>query len=163
MSLDRGALSADPPFAMRTTALFLAALLGLPSLAAAQASVDIHFDIPAVLPRLVVVSPGVQVVPECREEVFFHDGWYWVRRDSYWYRSRDHRGGWVVVPGRQVPPRLVGLSPPGHYRNWKAEKEMAKEERKEERRREKEERRDERREEREEHHREHGHGHGHDD
>ena len=118
---------------MRTTALFLAALLGLPGIAAAQASVYIHFDIPAVLPRLVVVSPGVQVVPECREEVFFHDGWYWVRRDNYWYRSRNHRGGWVVVPGRQVPPRLVGLPPPGHYRNWKAEKAERRAEKRQER------------------------------
>ena len=33
--------------------------------------------------------------------------------------------GWVVVPGRQVPPRLVSM-PPGHYRNWKAEKEERK-------------------------------------
>jgi hypothetical protein len=121
---------------MRTTALLLAALLGLPGVAAAQASVDIHFDIPVVLPRLVVVSPGVQVVPECREEVFFHDGWYWVRRDSSWYRSRDHRGGWVMVPARGVPPRLAAF-PPGHYRNWKAEKEERKAERKAERRAEK--------------------------
>lgn len=129
---------------MRTTALFLAALLGVPGVAAAQASVDIHFDIPAVLPRLVVVSPGVQVVPECHEEVFFHDGWYWVRRDEYWYRSRSHRGGWVMVPVRQVPPRLVSF-PPGHYRNWKAEKEERKAERRAEKRREHWEREHERR------------------
>jgi hypothetical protein len=125
---------------MRTTALFLALVLGLPGLAAAQASVNIQFDLPVVLPQLVVVSPGVQVVPEVREEVFFHDGWYWVRRDDYWYRSRSHRGGWVVVPVRGVPPRLTAL-PPGRYRNWKAEKE----ERKAERKAEKEERKAERR------------------
>ncbi len=122
---------------MRSTALCLAALIGLPGVAAAQASVDIHFDIPAVLPRMVVVSPGVQVVPEVNEEVFFHDGWYWVRRDTAWYRSRDHRGGWVLVPPRGIPPRLVALPPPGHYRNWKAEKEHMKAERKAEHRAEK--------------------------
>lgn len=115
---------------MRTIALCLAAALALPGLAAAQGSVDIHFDLPVVLPRLVVVSPGVQVVPEVREEVFFHDGWYWVRRDASWYRSRSHRGGWVIVPSRQLPPRLVSVGPPGHYRNWKAEKEERKAERK---------------------------------
>jgi hypothetical protein len=145
---------------MRTTALLLAALLGLPGIAAAQASVYIHFDIPAVLPRLVVVSPGVQVVPECREEVFFHDGWYWVRRDNYWYRSRNHRGGWVVVPGRQVPPRLVGLPPPGHYRNWRAERAEMKAERKAERRAEKRQERWER--ERDHHERDHERDHDHD-
>jgi hypothetical protein len=151
---------------MRTIALALAAFLALPSLARAQ-SVDIHVNLPAVLPRLVVVQPGVQVVPEVQEEVFFHDGWYWVRRDAYWYRSRDHRNGWVLVPERRVPPRLVAI-PRGHYRNWKVEKEMEKAERKAEKRREKEERR-------EHHDRDndddqghgrghgHGHGHGHDD
>lgn len=114
---------------MRIPALCLAALLGLPGVAAAQASVDIHFDLPVVLPRMVVVSPGVQVVPEVQEEVFFYDGWYWARRDDYWYRSRSHRGGWMLVPARAVPQRL-GALPPGHYRNWKAEKEERKAERK---------------------------------
>ena len=146
---------------MRTIALCVAVLIGLPSAASAQAMVDIRVNLPAVLPRLVVVSPGVQVVPEVQEEVFFHDGWYWCRRDAYWYRSRDYRGGWVVVPGRAVPQRLVALPPPGHYRNWKAEKEHEKAERKAERRAEKRREHEERREEREERH-EHGHGHGHD-
>jgi hypothetical protein len=145
---------------MRTTALCLAALLGLPGVAAAQAQVDIHFDIPAVLPRMVVVSPGVQVVPECREEVFFHDGYYWVRRDDYWYRSRDHRGGWVVVPPRRVPPRLVAY-PPGHYRNWKAERAERREERKAERRAEKRHERWERERDREDRGGPPGHGEGH--
>jgi hypothetical protein len=136
---------------MRTIALVIAALISLPGAAAAQARVDIRFDLPVVLPPLVVVSPGVQVVPEVREEVFFHDGWYWVRRDEYWYRSRTHRSGWMMVPPQRVPSRLVAL-PPGKYRNWKAEKEERKAERKAEKRAEKRERREER---------EHGHGHGH--
>jgi hypothetical protein len=140
---------------MRPIALALASTLALPALVRAQ-SVDIQVNLPAVLPQMVVVQPGVQVVPEVQEEVFFHDGWYWVRRDNRWYRSRDHRRGWVVIPERRVPPRLVAI-PAGHYRNWKVEKEMAKAERKAEKRHAKEERREERREEREEHHHEHGH------
>jgi hypothetical protein len=106
---------------MRTLALALAAAFGLPALARAQASVDIHFALPVVLPALVVVSPGVQVVPEVDEEVFFTDGYYWVRRDDRWYRSRVHTGGWVLVPGRAVPARLVKV-PPGHYKRWKPAK-----------------------------------------
>jgi hypothetical protein len=138
---------------MRTAiALALAALIGLPAVARAQASVDIHFDLPVVLPPMVVIQPGIQVVPEQREEVFFHDGWYWARRDGYWYRTRHHRGGWVLVPAHHVPPGLSRL-PPGHYRNWKAEKAAAKAERKAAKERRKAER-----------HRDHdddGHGHGH--
>ncbi len=114
---------------MRTLALCLAALIGLPAVAEAQVSAGIHINLPVVLPPLVVVSPGVQVVPEFEEEVFFSDGFYWVRRDAGWYRSRSHRGGWVVIPVRSVPPRLVSL-PPGQYRHWKAEKAAAKAERK---------------------------------
>src|SRR6266545_5132692 len=106
---------------MRTIALALAALIGLPALAQAQASVDVHFNLPTVLPPLVVVSPGVQVVPGVEEEVFYTGGFYWVRRDGGWYRSRSHRGGWLMVPGHGVPARLAQV-PPGKYRNWKAEK-----------------------------------------
>jgi hypothetical protein len=144
---------------MRTIALCVAALIGIPGATPAQPAVDIRVTLPTVLPRLVVVSPGVQVVPEVQEEVFFHDGWYWVRRDDYWYRSRSHRGGWMLVPSRRVPPRLVALPPPGHYRYWKAEKEHEKAERKAEKRREKAERRAEREERYEDRH-DHGHGHG---
>ena len=143
---------------MRTIALALAVLLGLPALARAQASVDIRVNLPAILPPLVVVQPGVQVVPEMQEEVFFHDGYYWVRRDGRWYRSADHRHGWMIVPPQRVPPPIVAL-PPGRYRNWKAEKEAYKAERKAARRAEKE----REHEEREERHHGHGHGHGHDD
>jgi hypothetical protein len=103
---------------MRKLALALAVLIGLPAIAQAQASVDVRIDLPFLLPRLVVVSPGVQVVPEVDEEVFFVDGHYWVRRDARWYRSRSHRSGWVLVPRAVVPARLVKI-PNGKYRRWK--------------------------------------------
>jgi hypothetical protein len=95
----------------------VAASLLAPRPAAAQVQVSVRFDLPAVLPALVVVEPGLQVVPQVNEEVFFVDGYYWARRDARWYRSHDHRGGWVVVDSRGVPPRLVKV-PPGQYRKW---------------------------------------------
>ncbi|HET9554819.1 MAG TPA: hypothetical protein VFP50_17780 [Anaeromyxobacteraceae bacterium] len=101
---------------MRTIALAALVLaLGLPGLARAQ--VQIHIDLPAVLPRMVVIQPGVQVVPQVDEEVFFSDGWYWCRRDAGWYRARDYRRGWVFVEPRYVPPAVYRL-PPGQYRRW---------------------------------------------
>jgi hypothetical protein len=104
---------------MRTLLLAaaIAASLFAPRLAAAQVSVTLRLDLPVVLPALVVVEPGIQVVPGVNEEVFFVDGYYWVRRDARWYRSHDHRSGWVVMEPRSVPPRLVKV-PPGHYRKW---------------------------------------------
>ncbi|MFL5417501.1 MAG: hypothetical protein ACJ78Y_15975 [Myxococcales bacterium] len=116
-----------------------------PAAAAAQASVDVRIGFPAP-PPLVVVSPGIRVVPDYQEEVFFVNGWYWVRRDAGWYRTRDHRGGWVPVHHRYVPAGLVRI-PPGQYRHWhkeerKSEKRAFKEARKESREREKADRRD---------------------
>ena len=97
----------------------VALLLVAPGLALGQASVSagIRINLPVVLPQLVVISPGVQVVPEVDEEVFLVDGYYWVRRDDGWFRSRTHRSGWVMVPGRAVPARLVEI-PRGKYRRW---------------------------------------------
>ncbi len=102
---------------MKTT--LIALLLVAPSLALAQGTVsaDFRIDLPVILPPLVVVAPGVQVVPEVEEEVFFADRYYWVRRDGGWYRSRTHRKGWVLAPVRSVPVRLVGI-PHGKYRRW---------------------------------------------
>ncbi|BDG03301.1 hypothetical protein [Anaeromyxobacter oryzae] len=105
---------------MKKTLLLVAGLLVLPAIARAQAQaqVTLQLGLPVVLPQLVVVSPGVQVVPDVEEEVFFVDGYYWCRHDGGWYRSRNHRGGWVVVPRRGVPARLYEI-PPGRYRHYR--------------------------------------------
>jgi hypothetical protein len=101
--------------------LLLAAAVAASSLvpqpAPAQVAVQLRFDLPVVLPRMIVIEPGIQVVPQVNEEVFFVDGFYWVRRDARWYRSHDHQRGWVFVDHRGVPPRLVRI-PDGHYRRW---------------------------------------------
>lgn len=112
--------------AMRKTIL-LATLVLAPGLAAAQISAHagISIDLPVVLPQLVVVSPGIQVVPQVQHEVFFTNGFYWVRHDNGWYRSTSHRGGWVVVKPGKLPPGLAKM-PPGKYKNWKPAKAQAK-------------------------------------
>jgi hypothetical protein len=155
------------------TALFAALLLGaafaLPSPAAAQVDVQIHLGLP-VSPPLVVVQPGVQVVENYQDEVFFHSGWYWVRRPPYWYRARAPQAAFALVEPRHVPRALVRL-PPGRYRNWRAEarherheardheraeRRAMREQEKHERRHEKAERKARREQEKEQRH---GHGH----
>jgi hypothetical protein len=151
---------------MRKTVLSLAVVALLyPAAGSAQtarAAVELSLGLPVVLPQLVVVSPGVQVVPEVEHEVFLVDGWYWVRHGDGWYRSRSHRGGWVHVGPRYVPARLVKL-PPGKYRHWKAARHERAEDRRERRedRRERREDRRERNEDRHDKHEKHGRGHGH--
>ena len=99
--------------------------------ARAQAQVQITIGLPAVLPPMVVVQPGVQVVSGLDEEVYFVDGWYWVRRGPHWYRTHDHRGLWVWVAPVRVPAMLVRI-PPGRYRRLRREEwKEARRERKE--------------------------------
>jgi hypothetical protein len=93
-----------------------AALLAAPGPARAQLHVDIGIAFPEP-PPLVVVAPGVRVVPEFDEEVYFVGGWYWVSRDGGWYRTRDYHGGWRPVRRAWVPGSLVRI-PPGQYRHY---------------------------------------------
>ena len=90
----------------------------------AQVNVQVQIGLPTIrfetAPVLVEVSPGVQVVPDYDQEVFFVDGWYWHRAGRTWYRTQDHRGGWIVVHQREVPRGLVRI-PPGRYRHYRAE------------------------------------------
>lgn len=101
---------------MRTNLLVLS-LLALPG-AALASDVEIKINLPwAEPPPLVLVSPGIQVVPDYGEEIFFVSGFYWVRRDGKWWKARDHRASWVLIPSG-VPASLVKLTP-GRYRNFK--------------------------------------------
>ena len=95
------------------------ALLAMPSAAQAQVDLNVRVGFPTIRfevpPPLVVVSDGVQVVPDYEQEVFYVDGWYWHRYRDVWYRTRDHRGGWVVAQRQYVPVALTRF-PPGKYR-----------------------------------------------
>jgi hypothetical protein len=81
-----------------------------------QATVTV--GLPAVLPPLILIEPGVRVVSDFDDEVFFVDGYYWVRRDGGWLRARDHRAGWVRVEPRYVP-RPLFQAPPGRYKHYR--------------------------------------------
>jgi hypothetical protein len=78
---------------------------------------SIRFEQP---PPLVVAEPGIQVVPDQSDEIFYMDGWYWTRRGGHWFRTHDYRGQWVVAERRVVPERLYDV-PEGRYRHWHAE------------------------------------------
>lgn len=120
---------------MKKYALLMALLTAPATFAQVRVTVDVPTFRFEVAPPLVVVEPGIQVVPNYEEEVFFVDGFYWTRRGDRWYRTRNFRGGWAEVHTRYVPPGLVRI-PAGRYRRWRAEE--RREERHEARERERE-------------------------
>jgi len=112
---------------MRNTlfaALTALALLPAPARARVDLNVRLNLGLP-VTPPLVVVQPGVQVVEDFDDEVFFVNGVYWARRDGRWYTARAPRAAFVVVEPRRVPAVLVKI-PPGHYRRWRAPRPAAR-------------------------------------
>ena len=120
---------------MNKPMLSLAMLLLLNSTQApAQVSIHIDLGLP-IAPPLVVVQPGIQVVEGFQEEVFFHSGWYWCRRENGWYRARKPQARFERIEARRVPAVLVRV-PVGQYRNWRhdGKHEERREEHREERR-----------------------------
>ena len=67
-------------------------------------------------PDLVEVSPGVQVVADYDEPVFYSGGAYWRQSSDGWYRSDNYAGGWVYA---EAPETVVRINRPEafvHYR-----------------------------------------------
>jgi hypothetical protein len=88
--------------------------------ALAEVQIQIQLGLPALLPPLVEVEPGMRVVQGFDEEIFFIGGYYWVSRDGRWYRARDHRRTWYLVRPGRLPPMLARHEP-GRYRQWRPE------------------------------------------
>jgi hypothetical protein len=68
-------------------------------------------------PELVDVSPGVQVIYDYDEPIFFSDGFYWHQDNGVWFSSRSYRGGWGRYDG--VPMRFRGNFNPHAYAHFR--------------------------------------------
>jgi hypothetical protein len=82
----------------------------------------VHYD---TEPTLVDIAPGVSVIADSENEVFFTDGYYWVNYGGHWWRAPNYHGRWVVAETRIVPVQVRSY-PPGqyvHYRKISAEPE----------------------------------------
>ena len=71
-----------------------------------------------VEPSMVAIEPGVYVVADYDEPVFYTDGYYWLYRGGGWYRSGVYTGGWVHV--RNVPGRVHRIRAPRGYVHYRA-------------------------------------------
>jgi hypothetical protein len=120
-----------------------------------------RYSASATMPTMVYISPGVQVIEDYDEPVFYSSNVYWRFNGGIWYQSRTYTGGWVRVT---TPPRaIVSIQQPSMYVHYRAsarggaqanavkqERREEQAERREEKREEKQERREEKQERQEE-------------
>src|SRR5262245_11258211 len=67
-------------------------------------------------PDLVYVSPGVQVIADYGEPIFYSDGFYWRYAGGVWYRSTYYTGGWVYA---RPPVAVLSINQPYAYRYYR--------------------------------------------
>src|ERR1700709_928060 len=92
-------------------AIVIAATAGL----TADARADVTLSVST--PDLVYAAPGVQVVADYDDPVFYSDGFYWRYDDGGWYRSNNYAGGFAYW---NAPPQaIITINDPGHYRHYR--------------------------------------------
>jgi len=67
-------------------------------------------------PDLVYAEPGVQVVADYDEPVFYADNFYWRNDGGRWYRSSYYNRGWVSASAPTVVARIQTRERYRHYR-----------------------------------------------
>jgi len=67
-------------------------------------------------PDLVYAAPGVQVIADYDEPVFFSDGLYWRFSGGYWYRSPYYNRGWVAA---RPPAAVLSINRPQGYVHYR--------------------------------------------
>jgi len=109
--------------------LILSTALGAAALAGCYATGDVGYspsatyssapaeDGYAATPDLVTVQPGVQVVADYDEPVFFVDGFYWRFNDGYWYRSHNYYAGWYFY--ERPPVAVLRIDRPYAYAHYR--------------------------------------------
>jgi hypothetical protein len=68
-------------------------------------------------PDLVTVSPGVQVVADYDEPVFYTDGFYWRFYGGGWYRSNNYANGWYFT--ERPPVAVLRIDRPYAYAHYR--------------------------------------------
>src|SRR3954468_12931379 len=95
---------------MQTSLLHSVLFLALAAAALAGGCVgsgQLTYTSEATTPELVVVSPGVQVIADLDEPIFYSNNYYWRNQGGYWYRSQYHTRGWARVEAAPVEIRAI--------------------------------------------------------
>jgi len=94
--------------------LMFVGLIGLTG-CAVRGTAGVAYTEPA--PSLVYVSPGVSVIEDYDQPVFYSDNYYWRYDSGNWYRSRNYRGGWQV--DARVPVAVRRIERPHAYVHYR--------------------------------------------
>ncbi|MBA2542592.1 MAG: hypothetical protein H0V17_23315 [Deltaproteobacteria bacterium] len=101
---------------MRILTILFAGVLGTGCYATTSGGYGGTVTATTIAPDLVYVSPGVQVIADYDEPVFYADGYYWRETGGTWYRSSNHTHGWSYY----APPRaIIGIRDRHVYRNYR--------------------------------------------
>jgi hypothetical protein len=100
---------------MRSLSMLMIALVL--SASCGGAAVGYSAGVSVTTPDLVAVGPGVSVIADYEEPIFYSDGFYWRNYDGYWYRSRSYVDGWAYV---YAPPYAISrIDRPYIYRHYR--------------------------------------------
>jgi hypothetical protein len=67
-------------------------------------------------PDLVYAAPGVQVIADYDDSIFYADSFYWRFSDGGWYRSPRYNGGWIIATPPMALRRIDRPHAFVHYR-----------------------------------------------
>ena len=101
-------------------ASFALALLASAAFAGCTGKGEVEYsgDVHVASADLVTIEPGIQVVADADQPLFYVDGSYYMLHDGIWLRSSSYRGGFARVD--HVPRRLRDLDRPQAYVHYRA-------------------------------------------
>jgi hypothetical protein len=102
---------------MRTSLFHSVLFLGLAGGCMGSGHFAVNGEVTA--PDLVVISPGVQVIANYDEPIFYSENYYWRNDGGAWYRSQYHTGGWARV--EVVPVTIRSIERPSAYVHYHGE------------------------------------------
>ena len=99
-----------------TLSLLAAVALATGCVAHGTGTVGYSATYTATTPDLVYVSPGVQVIADYDEPIFYSDNFYWRHHGGVWYRSSYYNRGWVYA---RPPSAVISINDPYRYRRYR--------------------------------------------
>ena len=99
-----------------TLSLLAAVALATGCVAHGTGTVGYSASYTATSPDLVYVSPGVQVIADYDEPIFYSDNFYWRHQGGVWYRSSYYDRGWVYA---RPPSAVISINDPYRYRRYR--------------------------------------------